>query len=226
MDYISIISTIIILLFLYSVYLLVRRRNANIRYDKMFGIDTRGLRNWSKGKLYNRTESTPYLALRSFTKKYKMNPKDGLVDFGCGKGRVAIYLHDKYKISVTGIELNNLAYSEAVKNVESYLDKHEMINDGTLQIKQEYAEDYKIKENENKFFFFNPFHVSIFKKVVNNIIKDAEENNKEVEIILYYPLNSYMKFLRKETPFQLVQRIRASGSIGYREKFLIYKFIP
>lgn len=226
MDYISIISIIIILLFLHSVYLLIRRRNANIRYDKMFGIDTRGLRDWSKGKLYNRTESTPYLALSSLTKRYKINPKDGLVDFGCGKGRVAIYLHDKYKIPVTGIELNNLTYNEAVKNVESYLDKHEMINEGTLQIKQDYAEDYKIKENENKFFFFNPFDVSIFKKVVNNIIKDAEENNKEVEIILYYPLRSYMKFLRKETPLQLVQRIRASGSIGHREKFLIYKFTP
>lgn len=224
MDYISIISIIIILLFLHSVYLLVRRRNANIRYDKMFGINTRGLRNWSKSKLYNRTESTPYLALSSLAKKYKMSPKDGLVDFGCGKGRVAIYLHDKYKIPVTGIELNEITYNEAVENVESYRNKYD--TNCKVHIEMQFAEDYQIKTHENKFFFFNPFHVRIFKKVVNNIIKDAEENNKEVEIILYYPLGPYKKFLENETSFKLSQKIKAQGAIGFREKFLVYKFTP
>lgn len=226
MDYTSILSIIVIVLFLYCVYLLMRRGISSIRYDKMYGINTRGLRNWDKDKVYNRTESTPYPALNSFVKKYKMNDGDGLVDFGCGKGRVAIYLHHEYNISVTGVELNDLTYNEALKNVESYLSKQGKLNDDTLKIEQEYAEDYRIKENENKFFFFNPFHISIFKKVVHNILADAKESNKEVEIILYYPLKSYRRFLEEGTPFKLVQEISAAGSIGYREKFLIYKLTP
>lgn len=228
MDYFTLIynilSVVILVLFAYSMYLLIRRRLANKRYDQMFGINTGGLRNWDKKGIYNRTESTPYLALNSFTNEYKMNPEDGLVDFGCGKGRVALFLYDRYKINVTGIELNELTYNEAIDNIESYGNKHD--TNCKVNIEMQFAEDYQIKTHENKFFFFNPFDVSIFKKVVQNIIKDAKTNSKEVEIILYYPLGSYRKFLSNETPFKLSQKIKAQGAIGFREKFLVYKFTP
>lgn len=45
---------------------------------------------------------------------------------------VGVFLLIADKTPVTGIELNTLAYSEAVKNVELYLYKHEMINEGTF----------------------------------------------------------------------------------------------
>lgn len=228
------LSTIqlILILFLtfflsYSMTSLYIRDFWNKKYDKGLNIKTTGLRSWGKGSLYNRTESTPYLALNSLIEKYSMLPTDGLVDFGCGKGRVAIFLHHNYEILTTGIELNDLTYDEAVVNVENYSTLNNIdVNDSKVKIEKEYAEKYIIKENENKFFFFNPFDVSIFEKVISNIIEDSIYSNKEVELIVYYPIKSYRDFLENDTPFQLSRKIKAQGSIGFKEKFLIYKFNP
>lgn len=221
----NIFSIAAIILAVYYSIIITMRIVANKRYDESFGINTRGLRSWGRGSLYNRTESTPYLALNSFSEEYKMNSNDNLVDFGCGKGRVAIYIHDKYKIPVTGIELNELTYKDALENVSSYVDVQGN-SKVEVKIEKEYAEKYEIKKDENKFFFFNPFDVSIFEKVVHNIVKSAKEHHKEVEIILYYPISEYRNFLNKETPFELKNEIKAKGSIGFTEKFLIYKFNP
>lgn len=211
----------------YSIMALFLRGVWSKKYDNKLNVVTTGLRSWGKGSLYNRTESTPYLALIGFSKKYSMSPKDGLVDFGCGKGRVAIFLHDKYKVPTTGIELNDLTFDEATENVESYLKANNAnsVNSG-IKIEKEYAEEYVIKKHENKFFFFNPFDVSIFKKVVSNIIEDAIYSNKEVELIVYYPIKSYREFLENNTQFKLSNKIVAQGAIGFTEKFLIYTFNP
>lgn len=223
--FIDIIQITIVLLFICVVYLLTKRALVNKGYDKKFGINTTGTRSWGKGSLYNRTESTPYMALNSFAHKYTMGPNDNLVDFGSGRSRVAIYMHNRFRIPVTGIELNDLTYDEAVTNVDSYLSNCEHTN-AKLKIEKEYAEKYEIKESENKFFFFNPFDVSIFEKVVNNIIRSSIKDSKEVEIILYYPLKAYKDFLDRKTGFVLVKKINSAGAIGFTEKFLIYKLIP
>lgn len=221
----DILSVAILLAFAYFAFLIANRMLVNNRYDKKFEIDTTGTRSWGRGSLYNRTESTPYMALNSFARKYTMNPNDSLVDFGSGRSRVTVYMHNRFKIPVTGIELNDLTYDEAVANINSYLSKYGSVNK-SLRIEKEYAEKYKIGIDQNKFFFFNPFDVSIFKKVVSNIIESSKEHNKEVEIILYYPLSSYKDFLRDETSFILDDEIKTSGAIGLREKFLTYRLVP
>lgn len=210
---------------IYTISLPFVRLVADRKYDSKLAIHTTGIRDWDKDKIYNRTESTPYLALNSFANKYKMSPEDSLVDFGCGKGRVAIFMHNKLNINVTGIELNELTYDEAIDNIKIYSNKYPDLNKD-LYIGKEYAQKYQIKENENKFFFFNPFDVSIFTEVVSNIIHNSNKYNKEVEIILYYPLSSYKHFLNSKTPFILTNKISAKCSIGFKEKFLIYKYTP
>lgn len=223
--FVDVASIIIILLFAYVVCLMVNRMLVNKRYDRKFEINTGGTRSWGRGSLYNRTESTPYLALSSFSSKYRMSNNDNLVDFGSGRSRVAIYMHNRFRMTVTGVELNDLTYKEAIVNVNSYLSKYRYIKK-ELNIEKEYAEKYEIKEEDNKFFFFNPFDVSIFEKVVSNIIDSSAEYNKEVELILYYPLGEYKEFLLEETPFILDQEIKPSGAIGFTEKFLIYRLTP
>lgn len=212
-----------ILLYCRLGYLIINRTLTNKICDKKFNINTVGIRNWDKNNLYHRTESTPYLALDSLVKEYTVNLDDNLVDFGAGRGRVSIYLFDKWKVAVKGIEINDFTYVEFAENISNYFSKHGDSND--LDIVKEYAENYKIKEGENKFFFFNPFNVSIFEKVIENIIANAIKNNKEVEIILYYPTNEYKSFL-KETPFKLIQEIKTKNAIFPNERFAIYKYTP
>lgn len=226
MDYLlNIICGVVILAALYVGYLLLNRKLVNRRLDRELGIVTGGIRSWGRGSCHNRTESTQYLALNSFADNYKMSFDDSLVDFGAGKGRVAIFIYDRFKISVTGIELHEISYGEAVDNVNSYLGKH----GGTgkkLTVERGYAEEYRIKEKDNKFFFFNPFDVDTFKLVVANIIESSDRDNKEVDIILYYPLSCYVEFLTNETGFVLVDEIKYSGSIGSKDSFQIYRLTP
>lgn len=42
---------------------------------------------------------------------------------GCGKGRVPIYVHHKFRIPTIGIEMDAGFYAEAEENKRSYLQK-------------------------------------------------------------------------------------------------------
>lgn len=213
----KIFSVIIFVALIYYSINILCRVLINKAFDSRLNISTRGRRSWDKNKIYNRTESTPYLALDNLADKYPLSINDYLIDFGCGKGRVALYFNARFGLNVTGIEINQESYLEALENKENCKVK----NDNIHFVKQ-YAEQYEIK-NENKFFFFNPFDSSIFEKVLKNIIDNANENKKEVDIILYYPIKSYKKIM-KDSPFELKMKVKPSGAIGPTEKFEIYTY--
>lgn len=194
------------------------------KYDNNLNIRTTGLREWNHGvDNYNRYEATPYEALDELFKHYKLRKTDKVVDFGVGRGRVAFYIHNRFKVSVTGIEANDKTLDEAIRNKESYEYK---LGKNNLPIHFEYglAEHYKIKPDENVFYFFNPFSAEVFKEAVNNILKSLEENKRTMDIILYYPMPRYKKFLKDDTPFELLNKVRLPGVSDKREKFLIYRY--
>ncbi len=212
----------LIILLVYLLFLLSLRIVVNIKYDKILNIETRGLRDWDKTGQYHRTESTPYLALKALVSEYKFNNDDKMIDYGAGKGRVSLFVHNKIGISITGVEINEFTYKEALANLASYKHINNIKQDKKVRFVKEYAENYKIND-ENTFFFFNPFSSDIFKKVVDNIIDNANQYDKEVKIILYYPTKKYKDFL-KTTPFTINQKIKPKGSISPREMFIIYKY--
>src|SRR5699024_1194077 len=85
------------------------------------------------------------------------------------------------------------------------------------------AEQYEIQPEDNCFYFFNPFSVKIFKQVVYNILASVKEHIRTIEIVLYYPLPEYKRFLQMDTPFQLIQRIKVPNDHGKYGKFVIYR---
>ena len=89
-----------------------------------------------------------------------------------------------------------------------------------------YAENYVISEEDNKFYFFNPFQAEIFEEVVENIVQSTKEDDKEVDIILYYPMPGYKKYLNEKTDFELIDKVLLEGVNDKREKFLIYRLDP
>lgn len=196
------------------------------QYDKILGIRTVGLREWKdSASLYNRYEATPYKALDQLFNAYKLREGDQVVDFGSGRGRIAFYINNKFQVPVTGIEANDITFGEALDNKERYRRKAKHIK-APINFEFGLAEHYEIKPEENKFYFFNPFSVKIFRQVINNIIKSVEENKRVVDIIIYYPLPEYKQFLRNKTPFQLINKVRVSGRKDKLEKFVIYRMRP
>lgn len=195
------------------------------QFDEKLLIRTKGIREWRGDVPYNRCESTPYRALERLFDTYKIDDEDSLVDFGAGRGRVAFYVHNKFNIPITGVELNETTLDEALANKRRYR-SHAFDLESPIRFEYGYAENYDVDERDNKFYFFNPFKAEIFEEVVENILKSARSEDKEVDIILYYPMPGYKEYLRENTDFELINKLVIDEVNDKREKFLIYRFDP
>ena len=193
------------------------------KQDKLLGIRTVGIREWKGGQVhFNRYEATPYKALEILFENYKLDESDQVVDFGCGRGRVAFYIHNRFHVPVTGVEVNDLTFEEALDNKARYQRKAKHIS-APINFEYGNADHYEVKKEDNCFYFFNPFSVHIFRKVVKNIIDSVKEHKRTVDLILYYPLYEYKKFLKSNTDFTIVNKIRALETGDKKEKFIIYR---
>ncbi|MCR8744002.1 SAM-dependent methyltransferase [Romboutsia lituseburensis] len=197
-----------------------------VSYEKLLNIKTTGEELWSdKINHYHPYQATLYKALEDLFKEYSLSTNDYVVDFGCGKGRLNFYINYHFNSTVIGIEMDDKYYKECLLNKESYLKIHKK-SSNKINFECCFAQDYEIKPLENKFYFFNPFSVQIFRKIIDNIIISAYEYNKFVDLILYYPSDDYIYYLENETPFILHKEIPISNLYGKdsQEMFLIYKF--
>lgn len=194
-----------------------------MKYEQSLGIKTSGLREWKKkGFDYHRYEATPYQALRALFQEYKLKKTDEVVDFGCGRGRVSFYIHHHFHIPVTGIEVNDLTYDEALDNKARYRQRAKHIT-APLYFEYGLAEQYDVKETQNVFYFFNPFSVQIFEKVIKNILYSVANSKRPIDLILYYPMPDYVRFLRMHTSFRLINKVKVPGAKDPREMFKIYR---
>ncbi|MBD8070898.1 SAM-dependent methyltransferase [Bacillus sp. PS06] len=193
-------------------------------YDKLLNIKTVGeQKGFNESLHYHRYEPTPYSALEHLFNQYEMKSGDHVVDFGCGKGRLNFFINYMFRASVVGIELNETYYLDAIQNRKNYLKRY-----GKNYDKIEFlccpAEEYEISDFDNRFYFFNPFSVQIFMKIINHILRSFEKEMREIELVLYYPSNDYIYFLENQTAFELKQEVQLPGLYkeNPNERFLIY----
>lgn len=194
-------------------------------YEKLLNIKTTGKQDLDEATIhYNRYEPTEYEGLKKLLENYKVDDADSVIDFGSGKGRLNFYFNYLCNCKVTGIEMNKYYCKEALNNKKSYLEKHKKVKGEKINFICEMAECYKIKEEDNKFYFFNPFSLEIFMKVIDNIIGSVYDYEKTVDLIIFYPSEDYIFFLENYTVFQLEKEIRLdSFKDDNRNRFLIYR---
>src|SRR5690606_39212382 len=191
------------------------------KYDRELGIRTVGLREWDGHSHYNRYEATPYEALDVLFQSYSLGHHERVVDFGCGRGRVAFYIHRRFQIPVVGIEAHDLTFNEALDNKYTYRLKAKDIP-VPIEFKFGLAEHYKVKPVDTCFYFFNPFSSKVFAKVMKNIITSIKQAPRTVDVILFYPLPEYKEVVRKY-PFRKINKIRVPGAEDPYDKFIIYR---
>ncbi|EES50698.1 SAM-dependent methyltransferase [Clostridium botulinum] len=193
-------------------------------YENILNIKTSGKQELEEAtRYYNRYEPTDYQALNKLFEEYKLNNTDSVVDFGCGKGRLNFYLNYLFKCNITGIEMNKYFYKQALINKKYYLEKYN-IDENKINFVCELAEKYEVKPEDNKFYFFNPFSIEIFMKVIDNIIGSVYENKRNIEIILFYPSDDYIVFLEQYTFFIIKKEVRLENfKNDSRDRFVIYK---
>ncbi|WP_194191391.1 methyltransferase [Clostridium chrysemydis] len=173
---------------------------------------------------YNRYEPTDYRALDLLFSDYDLLETDSIVDFGSGKGRLIFYINYEFNSKVTGIEMNFNYIRESLENKERYLKKYKKKED-KITFLNILAEDYEVSKEDNKFYFFNPFSIQIFMKVIDNILDSVDDYYRKIDIVLYYPSDDYIYYLENNTAFTLKKEIDASKLYKHydeREKFLIY----
>lgn len=194
-------------------------------YDALLNIKTGGVqKGFSESLHYHRYEPTPYSALESLFADYELKQSDHIVDFGCGKGRLNFFLFHLFHVTAIGIEMNEIFYQDAIENKRRFLQKHRKSKDKIYFLHCR-AEEYKIQPEDNRFYFFNPFSIQIFMKIINNILVSTEQSERDIELILYYPSEDYIFFLENQTPFTLKREIKLPGIFeqNAHERFLIYE---
>ena len=194
-------------------------------YERLFNIKTTGeQQGFYESHHYNRYEATSYFALETLFKEYPLSSNDCIVDFGCGKGRLSFYINYYYNCKITGIEMNNNYFDICINNKKNYLKNYNK-EKNKIEFLNIFAEEYKISSTDNKFYFFNPFSVQIFIKVVTNIIYSVVDEYRPVDLILYYPSEDYIYYLENYTMFHLVKEIKLNEHYEQdnRERILVYR---
>ncbi|MDQ0221198.1 methyltransferase [Peribacillus cavernae] len=193
-------------------------------YDALLNIITVGYQmGFNQSMHYHHYEPTPYCALERLFDHYQLKSSDRVVDFGCGKGRLNFYIHHFFHATVVGIEMNEEFYQESVENRNRYLKMTKKSIDN-IYFHCCLAQEYQIDPLDNRFYFFNPFSIQIFMKVINNILLSVEKFKREIELILYYASEDYLYFLENQTSFELKEEVKLSDyEHNPYEKFLIYR---
>jgi len=126
-------------------------------------------------------QATRVLPLRKLFKTLNF-PKDySFVDIGSGKGRVLLIASEYGFEEVKGIEFSSQLTTIANKNIAKYNQKTK--SKTSFQVIDIDAMDYKINDDEEVFFLYNPFDDVILKKVVDNISESLKRRHRRVWMI-------------------------------------------
>lgn len=163
--------------------------------DAKLHIETTGRNDsFSTNHLYP-YEPTSYPVLDRLIESGYISREDTVLDYGCGKGRVPIYLSHKIGCRTIGVELMDEFYGAALKNVDRY-HKHVKAADNTdIEIVHLSAQKYVIPKSVNCFFFFNPFSIEVFKSVMGKVVEAYYEKERRMMMFFYYPQDEYIAYL-------------------------------
>lgn len=159
------------------------------KWDKLLKIKTSGRDDSHADQYRYPYEPTPYSVLERLAYSGYIGKKNTLVDYGCGKGRVDFFLSYQTRCRSVGIEYDERIYSSAVEN------KRLAVSTGRVTFLLQNAETYAVREDADRFYFFNPFSVEILRSVLERIMESYYENPREMLLFFYYPSDEYISYL-------------------------------
>ena len=142
-------------------------------------------------------QPSEYRVLWDIFSKYPFSEKDVLVDYGAGLGRVlftAVIFGCKRAI---GIEIDKESIEILIDNISHLNMKRE------IEIYEQNAETWAIHVGVTRFFFFNPFPLIAFLKILERIIEYAKHQQNECLLFFVTLSPGYMDALNRHTECQL-----------------------
>ncbi len=198
----------------------------NYKYEEFLGIEsTEIVYNNRYNDDYYRYEPTSYSGLICAFDELEdsITKYDRLVDFGCGKGRVLFYVNQRFQCEVCGIEVDEALYELALDN-RAYYNTRFRDTMERIEIVHGKAEEYVIKPEDNIFYFFNPFEINIFEKVIDNILESTKAHPRRIFVMMYYPKVEYTRHM-KHRGFHLFRIAKLPAyEVDWDEKVMIYEY--
>ena len=123
-----------------------------IELDRFLKIKTNGRDDSISNHINYPYEATPYVTLQALSNSGYITKRDKVIDYGCGKGRVAFYLAYSNKCHVIGVEYDPRLFNAARKNKETAISGHR------VNFVNENASLFEIPDDVTVLYFFNPFN--------------------------------------------------------------------
>lgn len=170
-------------------------------WEKLLKIKTSG-RDASSADLYRFPyEPTAYTVLERLANTGHIRRDNVLLDYGCGKGRVGLFMSYQTRCRSIGIEYDERIFEGAVRNLST------AVSAGRAAFELCSAEHYRVPEEVDRIFFFNPFSHEILHKVFARISESYYEHPRRIMLFFYYPSEEYMDFLMANDLLEFVEEI-------------------
>lgn len=188
-------------------------------WDKRLRIRTIGREDESDAN-YSPYEPTPYAVLQRLADSGVVRRRHHLLDYGCGKGRVAFFLAEVIGCRVTGIDKSRKLIDIAMENRRSAR------AGDRVRLSCCFAEQYEIRD-EDVFFFFNPFSEKVFGCALRQIVSAWYDHPRELIVICYYPSAAYARCLEETPELHLTEEIDCNdlfnGRMNPCERIIVYR---
>ena len=185
-------------------------------WDLTLQIRTCGRDETNADEYHHPYEPTPYIVLERLAESGLFGKGDVVLDYGCGKGRVGFFLSRQTGAKTIGIEYDAAIYGEALENRKTAGPGAEFVHAR--------AEEYRVPGDVNRCYFFNPFSVEIFRKVMAKILTSWYEAPREILLFFYYPSDDFVSCLMTVDELDFYDEIDCADLFpgDKRERILIF----
>ena len=191
--------------------------NLENTWDQLLQIQTTGRDDTNADAYRHPYEPTPYTVLERLADSGFFKEEDVVLDYGCGKGRVGFFLSYRTKANTIGIEYDERIYQSALENQKCAKGKSSFVLTR--------AEEYQVPARVNRCYFFNPFSVEIFHKVMARILDSWYETPREIYLFFYYPSDDFLAYLMTVDELEFYDEIPCDDlfEADPRERILIFQ---
>ena len=189
-------------------------------WDKFLKIKTTGRDDSHSDQYRYPYEPTPYRVLERLAGSGYIGKRNTVLDYGCGKGRVGLFLAYQVRCQCVGIEYDERIYEAAVRNKESAAARNR------ADFVHARAEAYKVPDSADRFYFFNPFSAEILHGVVGRLKESWYAQPREMLLFFYYPSDEYVSYLMTVDELMFVDEIDCRDLFegdNSRERIMVFE---
>lgn len=191
-------------------------------WDKKLIINTCGRDDSMEDENHFPYEPTPYSVLERLADSGYITEQHVVIDYGCGKGRVGIFLSHKTGCHAIGIEFDQELYACALDNQRACPDRKR------VNIILANAETYHVDTASDAFYFFNPFSIKILQSVIGKILDSWYRQPREMTLYFYYPSDEYLAYLMTVPELEFLDEIDCSDLFdgdNSRERIIVFEIV-